>query len=403
MSNLPSRCLMTSFDYLTQRQQSLRGHKRFRTLVARQFDGVYVIDPDGRRLLNFGANDYLGLGMEMRGQEGRHDQPSMGSVDLGGRVMGGSGASALLSGWTTSHEQLSHQIAGLEETEAAVLFPTGFAACSGAVSALAEAGDLILSDELNHASLIDGCRLSRAECVVYPHRDWQRVDHILQQRRHEFARVWIVTNTVFGMDGDIAPVDLLQEVAEKHDANMIADEAHGTGVLGDDGSGVCDALGVKNQIAIRIGTLSKAVGSQGGFVAAPRVVVDHLINHCRSLIYSTSLAPAAVTAALAGISQIRTRPERRRWVQQLARHLRAELSVNVANELEASVPIIPLVVGTDAHVIEASAQLAESGFYVPAIRPPTVPEGTARLRISLSAGHRMEMIDELLIAVRKFM
>jgi len=327
----------------------------------------------------------------------------MGTADGDLQVTGGSGASPLLSGWTTSHERLSNQIAELEETEAAVLFPTGFAACSGAVSALAEAGDLILSDELNHASLIDGCRLSRAECVVYPHRDWQWVDQVLQQRRQEFARIWIVTNTIFGMDGDIAPVDRLQEIAEKHDANMIADEAHATGVLGDDGSGVCDALGVKNQIAIRIGTLSKAVGSQGGFVAAPRVVVDHLINHCRSLIYSTSLAPAAVTAALAGINQIRIRSERRQRVQQLARYVRSELAINAGNDLEASVPIIPVVVGTDRRVIEVSAQLAESGFYVPAIRPPTVPEGTARLRISLSAGHRTEMIDELLVAVREFM
>ncbi|MCP4194482.1 MAG: aminotransferase class I/II-fold pyridoxal phosphate-dependent enzyme [Planctomycetaceae bacterium] len=146
--------------------------------------------------------------------------------------------------------------------------------------------------------------------------------------------------------------------------------------------------------------MSKAVGSQGGFVAAPRVVVDHLINHCRSLIYSTSLAPAAVTAALAGISEIRTGPERRQRVQQLARYVRSELSIDVANDLEASVPIIPVVVGTDARVIEVSAQLAKSGFYVPAIRPPTVPEGTARLRISLSAAHRIEMIDELLVAVR---
>ena len=391
---------MTRFDYLTQRQQSLREHNRFRSLVARQLDGVHVIDPDGRRLLNFGANDYLGLGMEMRGDDRRHDEQSMGNADLELRVTGGSGASALLSGWTTCHERLSNQIAELEETEAAVLFPTGFAACSGAVSALAEAGDLILSDELNHASLIDGCRLSRAECVVYPHRDWQEVDHVLQHRRQEFARVWIVTNTVFGMDGDIAPVDRLQEVAEKHDAKVIADEAHGTGVLGNDGSGVCDALGVKNRIAIRIGTLSKAVGSQGGFVAAPRVVVDHLINYCRSLIYSTSLAPAAVAAALAGIREIRTGAERRQRVQQWARYVRSELSIDVANDLEASVPIIPVVVGTDARVIEVSAQLAKSGFYVPAIRPPTVPEGTARLRISLSAAHRIEMIDELLVAVR---
>ncbi|MAI71929.1 MAG: 8-amino-7-oxononanoate synthase [Rhodopirellula sp.] len=394
---------MTSFDYLTQRQQSLREHKRFRNLVARQLDGVHVIDPDGRRLLNFGANDYLGLGMEMRGNEGRQDGQSLGNADLDSRVTGGSGASALLSGWTTCHERLSNQIAELEETEAAILFPTGFAACSGAVSALAEAGDLILSDELNHASLIDGCRLSRAECVVYPHRDWQKADHILQRRRQEFARVWIVTNTVFGMDGDLAPVDHLQEVAEKHDASVIADEAHGTGVLGNDGSGLCDALGVKNRIAIRIGTLSKAVGSQGGFVAAPRVVVDHLVNHCRSLIYSTSLAPAAVTASLAGIGEIRTRPERRRRVQKLARHVRSELSIAVANDLEASVPIIPVVVGTDPRVIEVSAQLAKSGFYVPAIRPPTVPEGTARLRISLSAAHETKMVDELLFAIRNLM
>lgn len=394
---------MNSFDYLMQRQQVLREQNRFRTLVARQLDGVHLVDPDGRRLLNFGANDYLGLGMEMRGHAGEVRQPGMENVDLGLNIAGGSGASALLSGWTIWHERLSTQIADFEETEAAVLFPTGFAACSGAVSGLAEAGDMILSDELNHASLIDGCRLSRATCVVYPHCDWQQIDHILAQRRQEFARVWIVTNTVFGMDGNVAPLDRLQEVADKYDASVIADEAHGTGVLGNDGSGVCDALGVKNQIAIRIGTLSKAVGSQGGFVAGPRVVVDHLINHCRSLIYSTSLAPAAVLAALTGLAEIKTRPQRRQRVQELARHVRSELSIEVRSELEASVPIVPVIIGTDARVIEISKQLADSGFYVPAVRPPTVPEGTARLRISLSAAHETEMVDEMLAAMRSCM
>jgi len=192
----------------------------------------------------------------------------------------------------------------------------------------------------------------------------------------------------------------LQEVAEKHDAILIADEAHATGVLGNDGSGVCDALGVKNRIAIRIGTLSKAVGSQGGFVAAPRVVVDHLINHCRSLIYSTSLAPAAVTAALAGIGEIRARPERRQRVQEMARHVRSELSIDVESDLEASVPIIPVIIGTDSRVIEVSERLAQSGFYIPAIRPPTVPEGTARLRVSLSAAHGNDVIEKLLVAIR---
>jgi 8-amino-7-oxononanoate synthase len=362
-----------------------------------------LVEPDGRRLLNFGANDYLGLATEMRVHDKINGEDQITNADLGLRRMGGSSASALLSGWTTYHQQLSEQIAHFEETEAAVLFPTGFAACSGAISALAEAGDLILSDELNHASLIDGCRLSRAECVVYPHGDWRTVEHILQQQRQKFARVWIVTNTVFGMDGCIAPLDDLQVTADRYDACVIADEAHGTGVIGNDGSGVCDALGVKNEVKIRIGTLSKAVGSQGGFVAAPRVVADHLINHCRPLIYSTSLAPAAVTAALAGIRDIRKRPDRRQTIQKLARYVRSELSIDAASDLDASVPIIPVVIGTDTRVIEVSNQLAMSGFYVPAIRPPTVPEGAARLRISLSAAHRKEMIDALLVAIRNLL
>ena len=203
------------------------------------------------------------------------------------------------------------------------------------------------------------------------------------------------------MDGCIAPLCDLQEVARRHDACVIADEAHGTGVLGKDGSGVCDALGVKDQVLIRIGTLSKAVGSQGGFVAAPRIVVDHLINHCRPLIYSTSLTPAAVAFAQAGISDIVNRPERRERVQQLARHVRSELSIETRNDLEASVPIIPLIIGSDSRVVEVSAELAKQGFYVPAIRPPTVAKGTARLRISLSAAHHSEMIDELLVKIRK--
>jgi 8-amino-7-oxononanoate synthase len=394
---------MPQFDYLAQRQKTLQEQQRFRSLVPRELDGVYLIEPGGRRLLNFGANDYLGLAREMRVYDKIDGEDQVTNADLDLRRMGGSSASALLSGWTTYHQQLSEQIADFEETEAAVLFPTGFAACSGAISALAEAGDLILSDELNHASLIDGCRLSRAECVVYPHGDWRTVEHILQQQRQKFARVWIVTNTVFGMDGCIAPLDDLQVTADRYDACVIADEAHGTGVIGNDGSGVCDALGVKNQVKIRIGTLSKAVGSQGGFVAAPRVVADHLINHCRPLIYSTSLAPAAVTAALAGIRDITRRPDRRQTIQKLARYVRSELSIDAASDLEASVPIIPVVIGEDSRVIEVSNQLAMSGFYVPAIRPPTVPEGTARLRISLSAAHRKEMIDALLVAVRNLL
>lgn len=243
--------------------------------------------------------------------------------------------------------------------------------------------------------------MSRAERIVYPHADWQAVDRILRQRRDEFARVWIVTNTVFGMDGYVAPMDRLNEIAQTHAAILIADEAHGTGVFGEDGSGVCEAMGVKDQVAIRIGTLSKAVGSQGGFVAAPHVVIDHLVNHCRSLIYSTSLTPAAVVAARVGIDQISTQPQRRQRVKMLARRVRSQLLIKTRTDLEASVPIIPVVVGEDTQAVQVSRQLAELGFYVPAIRPPTVAQGTARLRISLSAAHQDEMVERLLDAVRR--
>jgi 8-amino-7-oxononanoate synthase len=301
-------------------------------------------------------------------------------------------------GWTQLHQRLAEIIADFESTESAVLFPTGLAACSGTIATLAEEGDLILSDATNHASLIDGCRLSRAARVVYPHRDCQMVQQTLEKKRGDFNRVWIVTDGVFSMDGHLAPLDRLCDIADRYDACLIVDEAHGTGVLGDSGSGVCEAMGVKNRAAIRIGTLSKAVGSQGGFVAGPKVVIDYLVNRCRTLIYSTSLAPAAVSAAIDAFAAIRDQPERRSHVQTLARVLREKLSID-AGPLESSVPIIPVVMGEDHRAVTASARLAELGFFVPAIRPPTVAEGTARLRVSLSAAHDGEMVATLADAI----
>jgi 8-amino-7-oxononanoate synthase len=373
---------MTSFDYLNQRLSTLGGRQRLRTLVPRVCDGVYLVDAAGRRLLNFGGNDYLGFVAERRTSQG----PC------------GSGASPLVCGWTDEHQRLADKIAKFESSESAVLFPSGYAACSGTVATLAEAGDLILSDELNHASLIDGCRLSRAQRIVYPHRDCQFVQRTLTQNRSDFQRVWIVTDGIFSMDGHVAPVAELCEIAEQHDASLIVDEAHGTGVLGETGSGVCEALGVKDQVSIRIGTLSKAIGSQGGFVAAPQLVIDYLVNRCRSLIYSTALAPAAVSAAMDSFDAIRDQPKRRIRVQKFARQLRESLSIEV-NQIEAAVPIIPVVIGGDEQTVAASQRLREAGFYIPAIRPPTVPEGTARLRISLSAAHDDAMVAGLADAI----
>lgn len=370
------------FDYLDERLTELRSIHRLRQLVPRAVSGVRITDVDQHELINFGANDYLGLAAER----------------VAAPVPSGSTASALVCGWSILHQRLADRLAEFEQMESAVLFPSGFAACSGTIATLAEGGDLILSDALNHASLIDGCRLSRAECVVYPHRDVDAVARTLNERRDQFARVWIVTDGVFSMDGHVAPLPALCDVAEKFDAVLIVDEAHGTGVLGANGRGVCEALNVKQRVPIRIGTLSKAIGGQGGFVVGPRSVTDYLVNRCRSLIYSTAGAPATVQVALDALDAIENQPQRREHVGQLARLVREKCSIP-GDEIESAVPIVPVMIGDDASTIAISAELYKQGFFVPAIRPPTVPSGTSRLRISLSAAHDREMVLNLINAL----
>lgn len=366
------------FDHFASLLDDLKRSGRHRRLTARTPRGIRFVD-NGRAVVNFGSNDYLGLAC----------QNSAASPDRGG-----SGASALVCGWTDEHQQLADTIATLERTESAVVFPSGFAACSGVAATLPGPRDLILSDQLNHASLIDGCRLSRATCVVYPHRHVDFIAATLSDRRDEFDHVWIITDGVFSMDGHVAPLVELCDVADKFAATVIVDEAHATGVLGDSGGGTCEALGVKQRVPIRVGTLSKAVGSQGGFVAGPAVVIDYLINRCRSLIYSTSLSPVAVAIAQANLNHIMTDHARRIRVREQSARLRKLLSIE-ADHVEASVPIVPLIVGDDQLALAASRKLFDADMYVPAIRPPTVPDGTARLRISLSAEHSDEMIDAL--------
>jgi 8-amino-7-oxononanoate synthase len=376
------------FEYLQARLDDLKSQHRLRRLIPRVTHRGMIVESDGTELVNFGGNDYLGLA-----QRRTTESPEL-------KIANGSQASALVCGWTPKHHQLAEVIAAFESTEAAVIFPSGFAACSGTIATLAESSDLILSDELNHASLIDGCRLSRAECRVYPHRDVARVEEVLQSRRGDYQRVWIVTDGVFSMDGHCAPLIELAELAARNGAELIVDEAHGTGVLGEQGSGVCEALGVKSQVAVRIGTLSKAIGTQGGFVCGPQRVIDFLVNRCRSLIYSTALAPASVQNALDAFDVIHSEPELRKHVVQLSTRLRSKLKLKVS-QIESGVPIVPVVVGSDEAAVNASARLREKGFYVPAIRPPTVPDGEARLRISLSAAHSTEMIDALGEAVEQ--
>jgi 8-amino-7-oxononanoate synthase len=304
-----------------------------------------------------------------------------------------------VTGWTEAHDELAEALALFERAEAAVLFPTGYAANLGTIAALVGPGDAVYHDRLNHACLIDGTKLAGASLRVYPHADADRLDAILRRERARFRRVLIATDGVFSMDGDLAPLRELVEIADRFDAMLLVDEAHGTGVFGPDGRGACSELGVADRVPIRVGTLSKALGSLGGFVAGSRRLIDHLVNSARTLIYSTALPPAAAAAADEGLKIARSEPWRRERAWALGDRLRGSLREAGLQVVDSSGPIVPVILGEPGAALAESARLRELGFLVPAIRPPTVPAGTSRLRLSLSAAHQEADLEGLMDAL----
>jgi 8-amino-7-oxononanoate synthase len=345
----------------------------------------------GRWLVNFGSNDYLGLAVDPRLADAARAAAA--------RYGWGAGASPLVSGWTEAHQELVDALTAFERAEAALLFPTGFAANLGTLAALAGPGDAVYSDRLNHACLIDGARLARATVRVYPHNDVAELAAVLGRDRGRFRRSLVATDGVFSMDGDLAPLGAIVEVAERFGAMLLVDEAHGTGVFGPDGRGAASACGVAGRVHVRVGTLSKALGSLGGFVAGSRRLIDHLVNHARTQIYSTALPPAAAAAARAALAIVAAEPWRRDRVFALSARLRDALH-GAGLDVGSSVgPIVPVLVGEPGRTLDLAARLAGAGFFVPAIRPPTVPAGTSRLRISVTAAHTDEDIDALIAAL----
>jgi 8-amino-7-oxononanoate synthase len=346
---------------------------------------------DGRSLLNFASNDYLGLANDPRVVE---------AACSAARVHGwGSGASPLVSGWREPHEALSTALAKFERVDAVALFPSGFAANLGAIVALVGPGDAVYLDRLDHACLVDGARLSRAKLRVYPHNDANRLETILARDRGKFRRSLIATDGVFSMDGDLAPLADLADLAGRFGAILLVDEAHGTGVFGAEGRGAAELFGVADRVDVRVGTLSKALGSVGGFVAGSKRLVDWLINRARPLVYSTSLPPAACAAATRALEILQFEPWRRARLTELSASLREALPKMGLPDVGPGGPIIPVVVGEPSNAIELAARLFDRGCLVPAIRPPTVPEGTARLRISLTAAHTLEDLERLIAAL----
>jgi 8-amino-7-oxononanoate synthase len=349
-----------------------------------------------RELLSFASNDYLNLAGDIR--------LARSAARAARRYGCGAGASPLVAGYLPPLRALERDLARWEGTEAALVFSSGYATNLALVSALAGGGDAIFSDALNHASLIDGCRLARAPVHVYRHGDLLHLEDLLRLRGPGARRRLIVTDTVFSMDGDLAPVAGLLDLAQRHDCLLLIDEAHATGVLGAQGRGVTEllppGLSWEPDRLIKMGTLSKALASQGGFVSGSRRLIDWLVNHARPYIFSTALAPPAAAAARQAVDLVQSEPERRRHVLEMAALLREQLRLLGYAEGRSRCQVVPVVAGSSAAAMALSARLLEQGLLVPAIRPPAVPGGTARLRISLTAGHRAEDVLRLVDALR---
>ncbi len=358
--------------------------RRLRRIDKKEGSIVWI---DGRRLISFGSNDYLGLSQHAR----MIAAASLSILDWGS----GSTGSRLTTGNLCPHEELEAAIAAFKHTQSAVAFTSGYAANVGAIQALAGEEDLILSDSLNHASLIDGCRLSRATVRVYSHNDTGHVRDLLNDRSN-FRRLLMITDGVFSMDGDLARLPDLADLADECDGWLMVDDAHGTGVYGESGSGTVEHFGLLGRVPIQMGTLSKACGSVGGFVAGSRSLVELLKNKARSFIYSTALPPAVVESARMSLEIIASSPSLRARLHHNVKRLRTGLNILAIDAAAGDSPIIPVIYGSEMAAISISKQLEEAGFWIPAIRPPTVPPGTSRLRITVSADHTDDQIDALL-------
>jgi 8-amino-7-oxononanoate synthase len=381
-----------STGFINAELQKIKDAGLYRSLRRVEADQDATLILDGREVINFSSNNYLGIANHPALAEA-----AKAAID---RYGCGSGASRLISGNMTLHEELEKKLAKFKGCEAALVFNSGFQANTGILATLVGEGDVIFSDELNHASIIDGCRLSRAKSQVYGHSDLDSLEIGLRAVQSG-ARKLIVTESIFSMDGDEAPLHGIVELAEKYRAMVMVDEAHGTGVFGPNGAGVVAKLGLTERVDIQMGTLGKALGGFGAYVAGSNALRELLINRCRSFIFTTSLPPAVMAMAIAAIDLVVNEPHRREALRTNCQMLRKGL-LDLGFELTPSESaILPLIVGDAARCMELSTQLLENGIFAQGIRPPTVPLGTSRLRVTLMATHTIAQIDKALQVFRQ--
>ncbi len=362
---------MTSEAYFRQQLNSLNNQGLYREL--KSLNGRSAAEPT--TVLNFSSNDYLGLARDPR----LKSAAAAAVYEYGA----GSTASRLLAGHSEHFEQLESDLAGMTGTESALVFGSGFLTNLGVLSSVAEDGDEVFSDELNHASIIDGIRLGRARCSVFKHKDLNHLEALVKKSRLRGKRI-IVSDSVFSMDGDLAPVEALCEIAMRHGAWLVIDEAHALGVLGKNGGGLCRIDGHEVHPDIVVGTLSKALGSYGGFVGCSDDARQFLINKARTFIYSTALPPPCIGSAREAIAIVSSQPEMAARLLDNARTFHSILSASGLHMPPFESQIVPVLVGANQKAVDFSARLNERGLAVRAIRPPTVPPGTARVRLSIT-------------------
>jgi 8-amino-7-oxononanoate synthase len=378
-------------EYLTEvKKQAL-----YREPVSYQFLDAVHVRLEGKTYLTLSTNNYLGLTHSPAVQQA--------AIDAISQYGTGSGGARLTTGSHPLYEKLEKALAIFKGTEAAVVFNTGYMANVGTISALAGKGDVIFSDEFNHASIIDGCRLSKAQTVIYRHADMTDLAVKLKETDCH-GRRFVITDGVFSMDGDIAPLDQIVDLGKAYQALIMVDDAHAVGVLGHGGCGTVDHFGLQGKVDIQMGTMSKSLASEGGYVAGCQELIAYLINKARSFIFSTALSPAAVAAAQAALGELEATPELVHTLLDNAQYVREALTM-AGVPVEGSVtPILPIMVGEAALAVKMVERLKEEGLLVSAIRPPTVAPGTSRLRLTVSAAHdRKELAQavESIIAVSK--
>jgi len=374
-------------DFIDEELKRLKDKNLYRILRPVSTPQDHRIKIAGKSFILLSSNNYLGLA--------NHKLIKKKSAEVLIKYGTGAGASRLISGNIELYDELEKIIARFKRTESALVFSSGYAANVGTISALAVEKDIIFSDELNHASIIDGCRLSGAEIKVYPHSSADKLEWMIKKSRSR-GKKFIITDSIFSMDGDIAPLGEIKSIASKHGCILFVDDAHATGVLGKTGRGSAELFGIDGEIDVYMGTLSKALGSAGGFICGKKELIDFLINKSRSFIYSTGLPPSALAAGTAAIELIEKNRSLRDKLLKNVEMLKTGLDSLGYDTMKSETQIIPVLMKSEELAIRAFNFLYDNGIFVPAIRPPTVPPNMSRLRITVMATHTMKEMEYVL-------